>query len=351
MKLRLEQLAASLGKGLAPVYVITGDEPLQLGEAADQIRGAARQAGYLSREIMEADARFDWNRLGDEANALSLFAEQKIIDLRLPTGKPGTAGARALVEYCENLPQDTLLLLTMPKVPLTSKWIKALEKAGILVQVWPVDERNLPRWISARMQAAGLRPGRGVAEMLAEHTEGNLLAARQEIEKLLLLHGEGSVNVEQLLAAVSDSSRFDVYALVDAALAGRSGRCTHILAGLKGEGIAPPVVLWALAREIRSLAGMAAGMAAGASESRVMGQARVWKNRMPLVRQALRRLGEDDWNCLLDACQHTDAAIKGAAPGDPWLLLEQITLGIAGIPVSGRKLVKEPLIKSERSRL
>ncbi len=339
MKLRVEQLAANLARGLAPVYVISGDEPLQLGEAADQVRAAAKQAGYLSREILEADARFDWNRLGDEANALSLFAEQKIIDLRLPSGKPGTAGAKALVEYCENLPADTLLLLTLPRVPLTSKWIKALEKAGVLVQVWPVDERNLPRWIAGRMQAAGLRPERGVAEMLAEHTEGNLLAARQEIEKLVLLYGEGGISQEQLLEAVSDSARFDVYALVDAALAGRAARCTHILAGLKGEGVAPPVVLWALAREIRSLSGMAAAVAGGASLSRVMGQARVWKNRMPLVSQGLKRLKPADWDRLLQQCQQADAVIKGAAAGDAWLLLEQIALGMAGLPVVGRKRV------------
>jgi DNA polymerase-3 subunit delta len=339
MKLRAEQLAAALDRGLAPVYVITGDEPLQLGEAADQIRAAARQAGYLSREILEADARFDWNRLGDEANALSLFAEQKIIDLRLPGGKPGTAGARALVEYCENLPEDTLLLLTLPKVPLTGKWIKALEKAGVLIQVWPVDERNLPRWISARMQAAGLRPEPGVAEMLAEHMEGNLLAARQEIEKLVLLYGEGGISQGQLMEAVSDSARFDVYALVDAALAGRVARCVHILAGLKAEGVAPPVVLWALAREIRGLAGMAEALAGGASLSGVMGQARVWKNRMPLVSAGLKRLGAGQWAALLQQCQLADATIKGAVPGDPWLLLEQITLGIAGISAPGRKLV------------
>ena len=336
MKLRAEQLAAALARGLAPVYVISGDEPLQLGEAADQVRAAAKQAGYLSREIMEADARFDWNRLDDEANALSLFAERKIIDLRLPSGKPGTAGAKALVEYCGNLPADTLLLLTLPKVPLTSKWIKALEKAGVLVQVWPVDERNLPRWIAGRMQAAGLRPERGVAEMLAEHTEGNLLAARQEIEKLVLLYGEGGISQEQLLEAVSDSARFDVYALVDAALAGRAARCTHIIAGLKGEGIAPPVVLWALAREIRSLSGMAAAVAAGASLSQVMGQARVWKSRMPLVSQGLKRLKAADWHRLLRQCQHADAVIKGAASGDAWLLLEQIALGMAGMPLVGQ---------------
>ncbi|WP_456445708.1 DNA polymerase III subunit delta [Thiolapillus sp.] len=330
MKLRLEQLASSLKKGLAPVYVISGDEPLQAGEAADQVRAAAKQAGYLSREIMEADARFDWNRLGEEANALSLFAEQKIIDLRLPSGKPGAAGAKALVEYCTNLPADTLLLLTLPKVPLTSKWIKALEKTGVLVQVWPVDERNLPRWISGRMQAAGLRPEKGVAEMLAEHTEGNLLAARQEIEKLVLLYGEGGISQEQLLEAVSDSARFDVYALVDAALAGRKARCTHILSGLKGEGIAPPVVLWALAREIRSLANMAAHMAGGMPVSQAMNQARVWKTRVPLVSQGLKRLKPGAWSRLLQQCADIDATIKGAGSGDAWLMLEQVALAMAG---------------------
>ncbi|BAO45638.1 DNA polymerase III subunit delta [Thiolapillus brandeum] len=329
MKLRLEQLASSLNKGLAPVYVISGDEPLQLGEAADQVRAAARQAGYLSREIMEADARFDWNRLGEEANALSLFAEQKIIDLRLPSGKPGTTGARALVEYCGNPPADTLLLVTLPRVPLTAKWIKALEKTGVLVQVWPIDEGRLPRWIAGRMQAAGLRPERGVAEMLAEHTEGNLLAARQEIEKLVLLYGEGAISQEQLLDAVSDSARFDVYALVDAALAGRKARCTHILSGLKGEGIAPPVVLWALAREIRGLANMAAAMATGMSVSQAMNQARVWKARAPLVSQGLRRLKPEDCSALLEQCMEIDAAIKGGWPGDPWLMLEQVTLALA----------------------
>ncbi|WP_457669894.1 DNA polymerase III subunit delta, partial [Thiolapillus sp.] len=252
MRLRLEQLESHLAGELAPVYVVTGDEPLQLGETADAIRAAARQAGYLSREIFEADARFDWNRLAEEASALSLFAEQKIIDLRLPSGKPGTVGGKALVSYCENLPQDTLLLLTLPKLPLTSKWMKALDKAGVVIQVWPVDERQLSRWVQQRMRMAGLQAEPGVAEMLAEQTEGNLLAARQEIEKLALLFGHEKITQEQAAAALSDSSRFDVYALVDAALAGKAQRCTRIIAGLRAEGVPLPVVLWALAREVRA---------------------------------------------------------------------------------------------------
>ncbi len=339
MRLRQEQLDSHLAGNLAPVYVVTGDEPLQLGETADAIRAAARQAGYLSREIFEADARFDWNRLGEEANALSLFAEQKIIDLRLPGGKPGTVGSKALVSYCENLPEDTLLLLTLPKLPLTSKWIKALDKAGVIIQIWPVDERQLPRWVQQRMRMAGLQAEPGVAEMLAEQTEGNLLAARQEIEKLALLFGSERITQEQAAAAISDSSRFDVYALVDAALAGKAQRCTRIIAGLRAEGIPLPVVLWALAREVRALNAMATDIASGSSVQQALGRARVWKNRIPLVSAGLKRLNAVQWADLLQQCQLADATIKGAVPGDPWLVLEQITLGIAGIPALGQKLV------------
>ncbi|WP_419603680.1 DNA polymerase III subunit delta [Thiolapillus sp.] len=339
MRLRQEQLDAHLAGNLAPVYVVTGDEPLQLGETADAIRAAARQAGYLSREIFEADARFDWNRLGEEASALSLFAEQKIIDLRLPTGKPGTVGSKVLVTYCENLPADTLLLLTLPKLPLTSKWMKALDKVGMIIQVWPVDERQLPRWVQQRMRMAGLQAEAGVAEMLAEQTEGNLLAARQEIEKLALLFGNERITQAQAAAAISDCSRFDVYSLVDAALAGKTRRSIRIITGLKAEGIPLPVVLWALAREVRTLNAMAQDIAAGASVQQALGRARVWKNRIPLVSAGLKRLDARQWAHLLQQCQLADATIKGAAPGDPWLLLEQIALGIAGISAPGQKLI------------
>jgi DNA polymerase-3 subunit delta len=339
MRVRQEQLAAHLLGSLAPIYAVMGDEPLQQGEVADAIRAAARNAGYLSREIFEADARFDWNRLQEEASALSLFAEQKIIDLRLPSGKPGITGSKALVSYCEQIPDDTLLLLTLPKLPLSSKWIKALDKAGVVIQVWPVDANQLPRWVQQRMRMAGLQAESGVAEMLAEQTEGNLLAARQEIEKLALLFGDQKITQAQASAAISDSSRFDVYALVDAALAGKVKRCTRIIAGLAAEGIDLPVVLWALAREIRALNTMAQDVAGGASLQQALGRARVWKNRIPLVSTGLKRLNQQQWAVLLQQCQRADAAIKGAVPGDPWLLLEQITLGIAGISAPEEKRV------------
>ena len=333
MRLRPDQLSAHLQKGLAPVYLVSGDEPLQLGEAADAIRAAARQAGYSSREILEADGRFDWKRLEQQADELSLFAEKKVVDLRLPGGKPGREGAAALAAWCDRLPADTLLLVTLPRLDrsqLNSKWVKALEKAGVLVQVWPPDPRQLPRWIEQRMRAAGLQPEPGVAPMLAEQTEGNLLAARQEIDKLVLLHGEGRIGQEQLSRAVSDSARFDVFGLADAALGGETGRVIRILEGLRAEGVALPVVLWALAREIRALAAMAADLERGVPLARVLAEGRVWKNRQPLVSQGLRRLPSDHWRELLQRCQHADAMIKGARSGDPWLQLEQIALAMAG---------------------
>jgi len=335
MRLRVEQLQAHLRKGLAPLYVVSGDEPLQVGETTDAIRAAARSAGYLSREILEAGGRFDWNLLGQQADELSLFAEKKIVDLRIPGGKPGREGGAALAGWCERLPEETLLLITLPKLDrgqLNAKWMKALDGAGVVIQVWPPDATRLPHWVEQRMRAVGLAPEPGVAQMLAEQTEGNLLAARQEIEKLVLLHGEGRITQAQLSQAISDSARFDVFTLVDAALAGKVNRSLRILGGLQAEGVALPVVLWALAREIRGLAGMAGALAAGRPLGQVLSQGGVWKNRQSLVGQGLKRLPPGRWQALLMQCRRADAMIKGAAAGDPWLQLEQIVLTMAGAP-------------------
>jgi len=290
---------------------------------------------------MEAGARFDWNQLDQEANSMSLFAEQKIIDLRIPSGKPGRDGSASLSTYCERIPDDTLLLVTLPKLDksqLGSKWFKALDKNGITMQVWPVDRQRLPAWIGQRMKAAGLTPGAGVADMLADQVEGNLLAARQEIEKLLLLHGTGTITMEQLRGAISDSARFDVFGLVDSALAGNSGRCTRILSGLRAEGTPTPVILWALTREIRTMARISRSVANGNRPEQAMGQAKVWSSRQPLVRKGLQRLPVLRWEQLLSHCQYVDSAVKGAVQTDPWLLLEQITLGICGVSVLPVKL-------------
>lgn len=333
MRVYPDRLTEHLARKLAPAYLVSGDEPLQLGECCDAIRAAARAAGHVTREVMEAGNSFDWQQLTAEAAAFSLFAEKKIIDLRIPGGRPGAEGSKALLAYCADPPPDTLLLLTLPKIDRqqqNTKWFKALDELGAVIQVWPIEAQRLPGWIEQRLKTVGIEPSREAVRMLADRVEGNLLAARQEIEKLLLLHGSGPLDADDLAAAVADSARYDVFELVDSALRGESGRCVHILEGLRGEGVAAPVVLWALHREIRSLAQISADVAKGLSPDHAISRAKVFSKRTGLVRQALGKLRTAQWLGLLDACHLADSAIKGGTRHDPWLLLQDITIGISG---------------------
>ncbi|MEN8178260.1 MAG: DNA polymerase III subunit delta [Pseudomonadota bacterium] len=336
MRLRNDQLPAHLKKSLAPVYFLTGDEPLQMGEAADLIRARAKQQGHTEREVLEHGAGFDWGALSSAADNMSLFGEQRILDLRLSSPKIGAEGSKALAAFAGNPPPDTLLLITAPKLErsqLNTKWVKLLDQAGVMVQIWPVEGNRLPPWIEQRLRKAGLIPEAGVVEMLVERVEGNLLAATQEIEKLLLLYGPGVVSVERLAESVADSARFDVFGLVDALLLGDAPRGLRMLQGLKSEGIATPVVLWALSREIRALAEMAFEIEQGGSAERVMGAYRVWEKRKPLVRRGLKQPAAH-WRSLLAECARTDRLIKGLGRDDPWLHLQDIAVGIAGVRLS-----------------
>lgn len=335
MRLRNDQLAAQLEKSLAPIYFLTGDEPLQMGEAADLVRAKARQQGHTEREVLEQGAGFDWAALSSAADNLSLFGDRRLLDLRLASGKVGTDGSKTLAGYAGNPPPDTLLLITAPKLErsqLNTKWVKSLDQAGVLVQIWPVEGDRLPPWIEQRLRRVGLIPERGVVPMLVERVEGNLLAATQEIEKLLLLQGPGVISVDQLAESVADSARFDVFGLVDTLLAGDAGRGLRMLEGLQAEGVAPPVVLWALSREIRALAEMAFEIEQGGSAERVMGAYRVWEKRKPLVRKGLQQRASR-WQRRLLECARVDRAIKGLDSADPWLLLREVALGIAGVNV------------------
>ncbi|WP_428609380.1 DNA polymerase III subunit delta [Sedimenticola sp.] len=322
---------------MAPIYVISGDEPLQMNETADAIRASARAQGFSGRDVLEAGSKYDWNELTAEANSLSLFAEKRIIDLRIPSGKPGRDGGKALAEYAERPPEDTLLLITLPKLDkgqASSKWLKALETRGVFIQIWPIEGQRLHLWIEQRLRQAGLTPGPEVVAMLAERIEGNLLAAAQEVDKLKLLHGSGVITLENLQESVADSARYDVYGLVDAALEGRVGRTVRMLNGLKAEGTAAPVVLWALARETRTLCSLAQQVAQGRSPQQVVAGAReVWDKRKPLVSQGLQRLNLRQWRQLMQLCSLTDRAIKGQERQDPWLLLQRLCTGMAGAPL------------------
>lgn len=336
MRVRPEQLAAHLEKGLAPIYLVSGDEPLQTDEALDAIRAAARSQGYSEREVLQVEANFDWNRLASAGQSLSLFAERRLLELRLPSAKPGTEGAKALSAYAAEPPEDTLLLIgcgKLDKRQQQGKWFKALEGAGAVVQTWPVEHRALPQWVAQRMQARGLQPTPEAAQLLAERVEGNLLAAAQEIDKLVLLLGSGAVDAEAVEAAVADSARYTVFELADAALAGDATRTARVFAGLRGEGVEPVLILWALSREVRALAEMAAARERGEAEGALFAQHRVWEKRKPLVRAGLSRYPAVRWRQLLYRCGRIDRVIKGAEPGSAPDELLQLALLIAGVRV------------------
>ena len=336
MQVKPEQLEQHLKKSLAPVYFISGDEPLRVMEAADAVRARARQQGYSERDVLTVQQGFDWTALASAGDNLSLFSERRIIDLRIPTGRPGKEGAQALRDFAEQLPDDTLLLVTagkLEKAARKGKWVQALDTAGVTVFVWPLDANGLSAWVRQRMQQRGLQPTVAAVARLAERIEGNLLAGVQEIEKLFLLHGAGPLDADDIDQAVVDSARFDVYVLADSALAGEGGRSVRILHGLRAEGVAAPVVLWALAKDIRLLVQMADRIASGESLSAVLARFRVWANRKPQFSAALKRLKRNDCHALLHQCATVDRVIKGRAAGSDWDELLHLTLQLAGVNV------------------
>ena len=335
MKLRAEQLPGHLSQGLKPIYLLSGDEPLQMMEASDAIRQQARQQGVGEREVMHTGtSSFDWNSLSAAANTLSLFAEQRLIELHLPGGKPGNEGSKALCEYAARPPQDTVLMVLsgkLDKAGMNSKWVKALDQAGVVMQFWPVKPEALPGWITQRMQTRGLQANAEAATLLAERVEGNMLAAAQEVDKLLLLYGPGHLSLEQVEQGVANSARYNVFELVDTALLGDVTRANRVLQGLYGEGIEPVLILWALLREIRTMALMAEALEQGQAIGQVLAAQRVWDNRKAAVSAALQRHRVKTWHGLLRLGGRIDRIVKGAEPGSPKDELQQLTLLIAGV--------------------
>lgn len=337
MKLAPAQLAKHLQGTLAPVYVISGDDPLLCQEAADAVRAAARQQGFDERQVFSADASFDWGTLLQAGASMSLFAERRLLELRLPSGKPGDKGAAALMEYCARPAEDTLLLISLPKLDGSAqktKWGKALAEGAHtqFVQIWPVDIGQLPQWIRQRLSQAGLSATQDAVELIAARVEGNLLAAAQEIEKLKLMAEEGQITVQTVQAAVADSARFDVFGLTDAVLNGEAAHALRMLEGLRGEGVETPVILWALTRELRALANMSQQFSQGVPLDKVFSSARppVWDKRKPLMSKALQRHSAKRWSQLLMDAQRIDAQIKGQAAGSPWSSLSRLALLMAG---------------------
>ena len=332
MKIPANQLISSVEKSLLPCYLVSGDEPLLVIEALDSIRAAARSQGFGAREIHVATAGFDWAELTGSSANLSLFAEKRIIELRLPTGKPGRQGSAGIVGLVENAGNDLLVLVSTPKLDRSaaaSKWAKALESRGALVQIWPVDLRELPSWITRRMQKAGLKPDRNAVTLIADRVEGNLLAADQEIEKLRLLLGEGEVTGDDVNKAVANSSRYDVYKLADAAVGGDPKRALRILDGVRAEGVEPVIVVWALTRELRVLGKLADRVQSGAELGSALQKSGVWRNRQGIVRSCVARHRVEDFYQLVKLARRADAAAKGQSGEDAWQLATNIVLGLA----------------------
>lgn len=332
MKIRSDQLSSHLQKNLAPCYLVTGDEHLLVDEALDAIREAARAKGFTSRDLHVATAGLDWDQLRDSTSNLSLFAERRIVELRLPTGKPGRKGSQAIAELAGQTDDDLMLVVSSPRLDRSgqsSKWVKALDAVGVSVPIWPVGLRELPGWIAARMRQVGLRPDRGAVAMIADRVEGNLLAAGQEIEKLRLLLGEGKVTAKDVAGAVANSSRFDVFKLVDAALTGDAKRALKILFGLRAEGVEPVIVVWALARELRSLAALTDAIAQGMELGPAMQKAGIWRNRQAIVRRCVGRHRHGDFHRLLKLANRADQAAKGQLRVDPWQFATDIILGMS----------------------
>ncbi|NNF40177.1 MAG: DNA polymerase III subunit delta [Woeseiaceae bacterium] len=332
MKLQANQLATHLKKSLAPCYLVTGDEHLLVAEALDAIRDAARERGFGLRELHVATTGFDWKQLTASSGNLSLFAEQRIIELRLPTGKPGREGGKSIIELTEIAGPDTLFLVTAPKLDrgaAASAWAKAISQKGVNLPIWPIGPRELPGWIAGRMRAVGLQPERDAVLLIADRVEGNLLAAGQEIEKLRLLLGEGAVTAEDVSDAVANSSRYDVYKLADAAMAGDARRAVKILGGLRAEGVEPVIVVWALTRELRTLSKLHDVVRRGGDLGGAMRKNGVWNNREGLVRHCVGRHPHGRFHSMLQASGRADAAAKGQRAGDPWQLACDIVVGMA----------------------
>ncbi len=328
MQVRPENLRRNLEGDLLPVYFICGDETLLVQECSDLVRAAARAAGCTERHVIDAGVnRFDWSELHASTAEMSLFAERRLVELRLPSGKPGADGSRALCEYLEGGPSDDILLIVSGKIDKqsrNSKWFKALDKAGATVQVWPVAARELPRWMEHRLGDAGLAIEADALQLLCDRVEGNLLAAVQEVEKLKLLAGDGRVTLQTVTGAVSDNARYNVFGMADSALDGDAAASLRMLHGLRGEGTEPAVALWALTREIRTLYEARLDCDGGQSPQQALNARRVWKSRMPGMQAALARHDSDSLAGLIEQAAAVDGSIKGYAGGNPWDHLESL---------------------------
>jgi DNA polymerase-3 subunit delta len=330
--LSFDQLSAHLERDLRPLYILTGDEPLALKEGVDAIRQAARSQGYDERLSYTAERYFDWKQLKASSQSISLFASRRLLELHIPSGKPGVEGSKALQEFAVNLPGDTVALMTLPKLDKAgqgSAWFSALEKVGVVVPLQTVEIERLPRWIGNRLQAQGQQVDEATLEFLANQVEGNLLAAHQEIQKLGLLYPAGPLDPEAVREAVLNVSRFDVFQLGDALLAGDPARTAKILQGLEAEGAQPLALLGVLAWLLRGVTRVKLAETRGENLANAMQQAKIWGDRQGQVKRMLARVSLRQLQAAMLKMAEIDKICKGIAPGKPWLELSRLCIGLA----------------------
>ena len=336
MQLRVDALEGHLAKSLAPLYVISSDEHLLALEAADKIRKAARANGYSERDVLTVERTFKWGELLAANNAMSLFGDKKLIELRIPTGKPGKDGGAALQSYAKDLNPDNLTLITLPKLDWqTAKaaWVGSLQQAAVYIEIPTIERAQLPGWIGTRLAAQGQSADRQGLDFIADRVEGNLLAAHQEIQKLGLLHEPGKLTFEQIHDAVLNVARYDVFKLSEAMLSGDAARLVRMLEGLKGEGEALPLVLWAVAEEIRTLLKLKSGMAQGRPLGVLLKEYRIWGPKERMMEPALRRISLATLEAAMREAAQVDKMVKGlrakAFAGDAWDAMLQLALKVA----------------------
>jgi len=336
VKTTTRQLEAQLKKGLAPLYTVHGPEALLSLEAADRIRDAARREGATEREVFFAEPGVDWNRLSTAGSNLSLFASKRLVEIRVPTGKPGTEGAKAIVAWCARLTRDreasagsdiATTLVTLPELDWQqqkSSWFGALESAGMLVEAKAVTRDELPDWLAGRLARQGQRAAAETLEWLADRVEGNLLAAKQEVEKLALLLPAGEVTLESIREAVTDVARFERDTLLDAIHAGDAGRIARVVESLEAEGEPAPLLLWTLTEELRLMMALSANQ----RPRRFLPP-----DRMAALTKTARAHGVASFDRELLLAHRIDRMIKGVEQGDPWEAMVDLALGIAGTPL------------------
>ena len=333
MRISTDQLSQHLARGVKPLYTVFGGEALLSLEASDRIRDKARAEGYVEREVLTAEPGFKWSELAMAASAQSLFASQKLLELRIPNGKPGTDGGAALQAFCTAPPADTVTLIFLPDIDWRAQkagWFSALEQAGVMVESKVVTRKMLPQWLAGRLKAQGQDADAEALAFIAERVEGNLMAAFQEVQKLGLLFPQGHIAFVQVREAVMDVARHDVFNLGEVLLEGDAVRVTRMLDGLKGEGAAPPMALWALAEEIRAIGRVIDATASGRPLGQLWREVRVWgAAHQALMQQNLRRFTALQVTEALRHAAAVDRMVKGLASGDVWDELLQLTLRFA----------------------